>query len=132
MIRLLMPFLLVVSACTAPKQTTTSTPSTPIANDAKLFTALFQQQAAEYKALCFQAYNVARMKLDQYTLGTQAGKKYAIVTDIDETVLDNSPFAVREGLRGNDFEENAWHAWTSRADADTVPGAPTFLKYAAS
>ena len=107
----------------------------PISNesmipDGKLFTALYQQHAAEYKALCMQAYNLAVIRLNQYTKTTD--KPLAIITDIDETVLDNSAFAVHQGLMGKEYEPQAWFEWTSMAKADTVPGAPTFFKYAAS
>jgi 5'-nucleotidase (lipoprotein e(P4) family) len=33
---------------------------------------------------------------------------------------------------GKEYEPQAWFEWTSMAKADTVPGAPAFLKYAAS
>lgn len=99
--------------------------------DGKLFTSLFQQRAAEYKALCFQAYNIAHFRLDQ-ALQTPTFKPLAIVTDIDETVLDNSPYAVHQGLQGKDYEAATWAGWTSLAKADTLAGALTFFKYAAS
>lgn len=96
----------------------------------KLFTALFQQQAAEYKALCLQSYNMAALRLQQYVKSTD--KPLVIVTDVDETVLDNSAFAVHQGLMGKEYEPDAWYEWTSLAKADTVPGAAAFLKMAAS
>ena len=33
----------------------------------KLFSCLYHQQAAEYDALCYQAYNLARLRLDEST-----------------------------------------------------------------
>jgi 5'-nucleotidase (lipoprotein e(P4) family) len=92
--------------------------------------ALWQQQSAEYKALCFQAYQLAALRLDQH-LQQQRKKPLAIVTDIDETVLDNSPYTVHEALKGQEYTEKTWLEWTSKAIADTVPGALSFLKYAA-
>jgi 5'-nucleotidase (lipoprotein e(P4) family) len=121
--------LLVLSACTASRQSVTSVPASSVAVDGKLFTSIFQQKAAEYKALCFQAYNMARLRVDQAVPGT---KPKAIITDIDETVLDNSPYAVHQALMGKDYEPASWYEWTAKAIADTVPGAPSFLKYAAS
>ena len=35
-----------------------------IANGGKVWGSLYQQRAAEYKALCFQAYNLAKLRLD--------------------------------------------------------------------
>lgn len=125
--------LLFFFACTTTKQTiiTTTQPAQSIVVDGKLFTAIYQQKAAEYKALCFQAYNLAHLRLDQ-VLQTRGLKPKAIITDIDETVLDNSPYAISQAVRGKDYEPETWYQWTGRAAADTVPGAPTFLKYAAA
>jgi len=55
--------------------------------------AVWQQKAAEYDALCFQAYNIAKLRLDELLSKTQ-DKAQDIVTDIDETVLDNSPYFI--------------------------------------
>jgi len=99
--------------------------------DGKLWSSLWQQKAAEYKALCFQAYNFAHLRVDQ-NIAKSPAKPWAIVTDIDETLLDNSPNSVHQALLGKDFEAAAWDEWTAMAKADTVPGAPSFLKYAAS
>src|SRR5258705_6529649 len=60
---------------------------------------LYTQKAAEYRALAYQAFNVARAQLDA-DFDKKSLKKLpkatrkmprAIVVDIDETVLDNSP-----------------------------------------
>lgn len=99
--------------------------------DGKLWSSLWQQKSAEYKALCFQAYNIARLRLDD-ALKNTAGRPLAVVTDIDETALDNSPNAVSQALAGKDYEREAWHRWTDKASADTVPGAASFFRYAAS
>jgi 5'-nucleotidase (lipoprotein e(P4) family) len=93
--------------------------------------ALWQQRAAEYRALCFQAYNTAAMRLDEFLLQSTA-KPPAIVTDIDETVLDNSPFTVHTALAREAYSDSAWQRWTAKAVCDTVPGALSFLKYAAA
>lgn len=98
----------------------------------KLFSSVYMQHAAEYRALCFQAYNAARLSLDNYFLVVRNVKKPAIVTDIDETLLDNSRYAVHQGLMGKDYDPESWYSWTSRAEADSIPGACSFLKYAKS
>jgi len=96
----------------------------------KLWASLWQQKAAEYRALCFQAYNIAHLRVDQAVL-KHSTKSKVIITDIDETLLDNSPNAVSQAMQGKNYEQAAWLNWTSKAAADTVPGAPSFLKYAA-
>ncbi len=124
-------------ACTPSKVTTRvaeSESESSIVINGKLFTALYQQHAAEYKALCLQAYQVASNKLKHSIsdVSVSAGLPKAIVTDIDETVLDNSAFAVHQSLLGKEYVAADWYAWTDKAIADTVPGAPSFLKEAAA
>ncbi|HSU28573.1 MAG TPA: HAD family acid phosphatase, partial [Chitinophagaceae bacterium] len=41
-------------------------------------------------------------------------------------------YDVHQSLQGKDYEQVAWNEWTARSEADTVPGALTFFKYAAS
>jgi len=127
--------LFIISACSCNVSKNSGQPagnSNNLVADGKLFTALFHQQAAEYKALCFQAYNIARFRLDEAVKEQESLKPKAIVTDIDETVLDNSPYAVHQGLQGKDYEASSWYEWTARAGADTLSGAYSFFKYAAS
>jgi len=111
-------------------QRATVTAATTMDINGKLWTSLWQQKAAEYRALCFQAYNIAHLRAGQALL-KRTKKPRAIITDIDETLLDNSPNAVSQALQGKGYEKAAWLNWTSKAEADTVPGAPSFLKYAA-
>ncbi|PWK75290.1 5'-nucleotidase (lipoprotein e(P4) family) [Mucilaginibacter oryzae] len=120
--------LLLFSACSSAKKTVSNT---SITNDGKVWASLWQQRAAEYKALCFQAYNIAKLRVDEGIKKT-GDKPWAIVTDIDETVLDNSPYDAHRALRNLDYSDATWKQWTDKAIADTVPGAPAFLKYAAS
>lgn len=124
--------LFIVAACSSSKQVTDTTPLPQnIAVTGKIFASLYQQRAAEYRALCLQAFNIARLRVDE-NVDASSGKPKAIVTDIDETVLDNSPYEVHQTLQGKDYESAAWYQWTDMSKADTVPGAPSFLKYAAS
>ncbi len=101
---------------------------------------LYQQKAAEYRALCYQAYNLARWQLDA-DLDKKNAKKLskkerkmprAIVVDIDETVLDNSPSQAR-GLKNRaGFNQKDWYAWGDMRKAKAVPGSVEFLNYAVS
>jgi 5'-nucleotidase (lipoprotein e(P4) family) len=102
-----------------------------ITNNGKTWALLYQQRAAEYKALCFQAYNLAKLRLDA-ALKLRHKKPLAVVTDIDETVLDNSPYDATRSIDNLDFDLSLWKQWTAKGIADTVPGAPSFFKYAAS
>lgn len=101
---------------------------------------LYMQKAAEYRALTYQAFNIARMHLDA-DLDKKNLKKLpkdqrkmprAIIVDIDETVLDNSP-AQAYGIRNNiPFNTKSWHAWGEMRKAKAIPGSVEFLNYAVS
>lgn len=52
----------------------------------------WMQNAGEYKALTIQAYQLAQIRLAQILTQEVSEKPRAIVLDIDETVLDNSPY----------------------------------------
>ncbi|RFM28032.1 5'-nucleotidase, lipoprotein e(P4) family [Deminuibacter soli] len=123
--------LIALAACSTAHKTTSTATQSGVTVDGKLWTSLFQQRAAEYKALCFQAYNIATLRLNE-SLQQSTAKPRAIVTDLDETALDNSPFAVHQGLQGKVYESAAWAQWTAMAAADTLAGAVTFFKYAAA
>jgi acid phosphatase len=56
----------------------------------------------------------------------------AIIVDVDETVLDNSPDQVRQIRSGKGFDNDAWRAWVFEAQAKALPGALEFLQAAAA
>lgn len=88
------------------------------------------QTSAESKALYLQAYNVAKNNLNQ-DLQNPANKPTAIILDIDETVLDNSPYEAYAALHGACFPK-FWNKWINSAQAKPVPGVKDFLNYANS
>lgn len=102
-----------------------------ITNGGKVWALAYQQRAAEYKALCFQTYNIAHWRLNE-AIKHKGKKPFAVVTDIDETLLDNSPYDAERAINNQPFDLKAWKQWTAKGIADTVPGAPSFFKYAAS
>jgi len=122
-----------ILSCSSPTTVTKSedTSAGDLTINGKLYATVFQQQAAEYEALCFQAYNLARLSLDQ-ALSQKSSKPLAIVTDVDETVLDNSPYAVHRGLQGKDYEATSWSERVAKAACDTLAGSLSFFTYAKS
>ena len=101
---------------------------------------LYMQKAAEYRALAYQAYNLARWQLDadldkaNVKKLPKADKKRprAVMIDIDESVLDNSPnqaFQIKNRLA---FNNTDWLAWVEMRKAKAVPGAVDFVNYADS
>lgn len=92
---------------------------------------LWQQNSGEYEALCYQAFNVAQLYLEKELAQKSAsGKPLAIITDIDETVLDNSPYQATQADKGESYSQETWAAWGDQEAAMAVPGALAFLKYA--
>ena len=116
--------------CIAGTINTAVAQSGTITNDGKTWALLYQQRAAEYKALCFQAYNLAKLRID-IAVAKQGKKPLAVVTDIDETLLDNSPYDAVRAVQNLEFDSKTWKQWTAKGIADTVPGAAAFFKYAA-
>jgi 5'-nucleotidase (lipoprotein e(P4) family) len=108
--------------------------------DYQIGAILFHQKSAEYRALSYQAFNIARLRLDE-DLNKKNAKKLpkaerkrprAIVVDIDETVLDNSPANAYAAKNNLPFNIKDWYAWGEMRKAKAVPGAVDFLNYAVS
>lgn len=90
-----------------------------------LYAVLYQQQAAESRALYYQAFNLARLVFDAHNPGK---KPRCIITDIDETVLDNSPYQAQCILAGFSYPVR-WSEWCLKAKAEALPGSLKFLKH---
>lgn len=126
---------------TSCKVATTSLPQKTVENstqtlqnisfNGKVFSALWQQNAGEFRALCYQAYNFAQIRVDE-NLKNPSSKPLAIITDIDETFLDNSPYDVEESKKGKNFDPKTWANWTGKGEAKAFPGSLKFFNYAAS
>lgn len=140
----LLSFGLIVSAIVSTCFVTGSTAQQPARATADLeyqvAAILYQQKAAEYRALSYQAFNLARWQLDadfdkknvKKLPKAERKRPRAIVVDIDETVLDNSPaqaYAVKNHLP---FNLQDWYKWGDMRKAKALPGSVEFLNYAVS
>lgn len=132
---------ILVGACGSTQQIT-ETDEIPLNKTTQA--TLWVQNAAEYTAITTQAYNTALRMLplsleDSFwtaSLNQQENENHlslptAVILDIDETVLDNSPFQARMIKQDKTFNIEDWNAWCNEANADAVPGALEFTKYAA-
>lgn len=123
--------LFLAAGCVSSRNTTAPVAAGQLVIDGKTFATAFQQRAAEYRALCYQAYNAAQLAVERLeNVPTELPK--AIMTDIDETVLNNSPYQAQQLLKGKDYDPASWFEWTAKGIADTVPGALGFFQFAAS
>jgi len=98
-------------------------------NEHLVMATLWVQTAAEYRALCYQAFNLSKMLVDQKLAEGISVKPLAIVVDCDEAVIDNS--AYEAGLIGtnNAYSSKTWDLWMQAAEAKALPGATEFLNY---
>ena len=114
---------------------------TPAADlDYQTAAVLYMQKSAEYRALTYQAFNIARLRLDEdfekknlkKLPKAERKRPRAIIVDIDETVLDNSPSQARAIKTGRAFNQEDWYGWGEMRKAKAIPGAVDFLNYAVS
>lgn len=102
-------------------------------NEQSVLGLLWVQTSAEYRELCYQAYNAALFEVDKAVANAKPGDKpLAIILDCDETVLDNS--AAQAGyLDHNDaFSDKNWNNWVNAARAEAMPGSAEFLQSVAA
>lgn len=124
---------------TAP--TTVAAAATPA--DDNLNAVLWVQRSAEYQAAAETVYRAATARLDaalkdptwdalvpEERANPARGLPPAVVMDIDETVLDNSPYQARLVRDGAEYNEVTWDAWVREQRAKPVPGVVEFARAA--
>lgn len=102
---------------------------------------LWYQTSAEFKASAIQTYQTAALQLPHaiadknWTALPNQTSNYqqlplAIIVDIDETILDNSPTAAQAVLLNSGYDPKRWDQWVAMASAKAVPGAVAFVNKA--
>lgn len=141
-----LPLLLAACAATAP----VAPAPAPMPAAAKgvphdnLDATLWMQTSAEYRAALLGAYAQARQQLDLALADAcldalpegerdsdPCGLPPAIITDADETLIDNSPLQARKIRDNAPFAYDNWLAWVNERRALALPGALEFARYAA-
>jgi 5'-nucleotidase (lipoprotein e(P4) family) len=99
-------------------------------NEQLVMATLWVQTSAEFRAMSYQSFNLAKMNLDKFLSMYSGSKPVAVIVDADETVIDNS--AYEAFLIGQDFgySSKTWTPWMAAAQAKAMPGAVEFLNYA--
>lgn len=110
-----------------------------------LNSTLWTQTAAEYEGTARQAYVLAEVMMKRALVdstwtasieqaedgsGSYREKPPAVVLDVDETVLDNSPYQARLILDDEAYGSESWKSWVREEAASGVPGALTFTQTA--
>ena len=113
------------------KEVPVETYTTRDLNEQLVMATLWMQSSAEFRALCYQGFNLAKMNLDAFLKSYSGSKPVAVIVDADETVIDNS--AYEAFLIGQDFgySSKTWTPWMAAGQAKAIPGAKDFLTYAA-
>jgi acid phosphatase len=105
-----------------------------------LAATLWVQTAEEYRGLARQSYRLAAQRLEaaladpriSALIGDQTGAGSnlppAVILDIDDTVLDNSPFEARLILDRQPYTTEAWYQWCREEKAEAIPGALAFVR----
>jgi len=98
-------------------------------NEGLLYSTLWMQTAAEYRACAYQAYNYATLILKD-DMTKKHDKPRAIIVDVDETVIDNSVYEAWQIKDGIKYPER-FDEWINSAEGLGIPGAHEFLNFAA-
>lgn len=94
---------------------------------------LWTQTSGEWTALSYQAFTIARMSLDRdLRVNRRHRMRRAVIVDVDETVLDNSPYQAMLVKTRRAYESKSWTDWCKKEQAAAIPGAVEFLRYAYS
>jgi 5'-nucleotidase (lipoprotein e(P4) family) len=86
------------------------------------------RESAEHRALYLQVFAMAAAQVERRAAGRAAGT-WAIVSDADETLVDNSTYQLEQAAKGLGFAPESWRAWTARKAATALPGAAAFLAH---
>lgn len=91
----------------------------------------YQQRSAEVAALQRQGFALATLRLEQAIADHGEGANLAIITDLDETVLDNSALLARDMQACHDYTTwDTWKHWEREGEPRLIPGAADFLEFA--
>ena len=111
----------------------TTGPSGTGVNNALLYSVAWKQTAAEYRALYFQGFNVARMHVELALAKRQPGDRpLAVVTDMDDTILLALNYWGHLVNQNKDyFDDPIWDSWIPENKVTASPGSQDFLKFCA-
>ncbi len=99
--------------------------------NALLWAMAWQETAAEFGALCHQAFNLAHSKVKQaLSKNKSIEKPLAIITDLDNTIMHATSYWGYLINQNKDFFDDAiWDKWIPKNLITSVPGAKEFLDY---
>jgi 5'-nucleotidase (lipoprotein e(P4) family) len=113
--------------------------------DDNLDATLWTQRAVEHDLVFREIYRNAREKLlealrdptwnalphEDREENAKQQLPPAVILDVDEAVLDNSPYQARLIRSGEEYSEFTWSQWCKEEAAKALPGAVEFTQFAA-
>ena len=91
----------------------------------------YQQASAEVRALQRQCYALATLRLRDAVDAAGGGAGLAVVSDIDETILDNSAVMALSMDHHHRLDNlDMWKLWEREGDPHLIPGAAEFFALA--
>jgi len=105
--------------------------SNPSSKNSRMMAVAWKQTAAEYKALYYQAYNIARMQVDRALSTRRPGDKpLAVLMYMDDTILNTLNYW---GYLINNnqafFDDSIWDRWIPENKVVPTPGSVDFLTF---
>lgn len=106
---------------------------------ANLDATLWAQSSVEAQAAARQVYIMAGLRLQGVLRNKEVSAALeqrvpfshlppAIILDVDETILDNSPVQGRIIKSGKPWDSHIWEKWVGEASANALPGSVEFLR----
>ena len=116
----------------------------PVPQNDILNATLWGQTSIEFKANSLGMYALAKIMLDRALAdkswtaapaeqsGDFAGKPPAVMLDVDETVLDNTPYEAWLVKEDKSYGSKTWGPFVNAEISLPIPGSLDFIKYAVS
>ncbi|MDD2550406.1 MAG: 5'-nucleotidase, lipoprotein e(P4) family [Bacteroidales bacterium] len=89
---------------------------------------IWYQNSPEVKALYYQGFNIAQERVQEFQK-QKSDRPKAVVVDLDETMIDNSPFQGKMIETGKPFTPEMWDEWVTLEKAEAMPGAVEFTQF---
>jgi 5'-nucleotidase (lipoprotein e(P4) family) len=136
--------VLPIAGCATLESSSSSRASPSLAaSDDRLGATLWQTTSAEYRVLAQSIYGAAKSHLEHaladhlWTALPVQGETFqrlppAVIMDIDETVIDTSPFQTLLIQNRTRFNRMLWREWSTQNKPGPVPGALDFISFAQS
>lgn len=121
--------LSLLGACVSPG-TPAPKPVAPASGRLDTLAAIrWARASAEHEALYRETYRAAATELDRMLAANPPAKKWGVILDADETILDNSAYEQQQAALGESFDAASWDAWVAREASPALPGAVEFTRH---